>query len=1066
MAIRLCVLVLFSTFLIPFSNGFAQESQAPGMHSGELNFHTFPKREKSNHPLWSTVNTGIYTQHPEFGQLPYNAPCDNCVEDLSKRTAVERYFIDQANPSKFYIQKSIGLLHQEINGQFITINDRLSEKSEGVYEASNQIEPVGIQTAHRHSYIQTPFGSIEFNNWKLYGAQQGELTLLAKADWTNKTVGQDGMYVTEVFPGIDAQLIVFRGSIKTNFIVKHYSFGNFDRLVFSDQFSTSAQGEVALIPSGNEVQVNLSNYHALTVGEAIAYPVNEEKNTEIMLPYSLDHNTLQISVPTNWLKEELQHAHVIIDPLVQGTATLAQASITGSMYNASCNFTNSCDYNLTVAAPANVTFTDIRWSFNYIAQGSCRLNDGAVKFGLGNCISPAQNTFFWFCNSNLSGTCNGNNVSVFNDLGSCLPAPSCSPQNVTFTMKFYRRCVGSTGCNNACIGANSPWTMVVEGRTIEYVAATNQISVSSTTVCAGQSITASTSTQYGVPPYAYNWSFSPSGTPSVGTGASTSITFPTPGTITLYSIVTDACGNQITVNRNITVTAAPVVTANPNPVTLCSGQTTGIGLTSSMNNTSYSWTVVQSGVTGASNGSAAGGGGGTSPYTLNQTLTNNGTTPGTATYTITPTAGGCPGQPITVIVTVNPVNTTSAASSSPTVCVNTAISPVITHTTTGATGIGTATGLPAGVTASWAANTITISGTPTVTGTFNYTIPLTGGCGTVNATGTITVNPNNTVSAPSSTPTLCVNTAISPVITHTTTGATGIGTTTGLPAGVTANWSGNTITISGTPTAAGTFNYTIPLTGGCGTVNATGTITVNPINTVGPASSSPTLCVNTAISPVITHTTTGATGIGTATGLPAGVTASWAANTITISGTPTAPGTFNYTIPLTGGCGTVNATGTITVISVNTVSAASSSPTVCVNTAISPVITHTTTGATGIGTATGLPAGVTANWSGNTITISGTPTAAGTFNYTIPLTGGCGTVNATGTITVNPINTVGPASSSPTLCVNTAISPVITHSTTGATGIGTPTGLPAGVTASWAANTITISGTPTARGHI
>jgi hypothetical protein len=36
----------------------------------------------------------------------------------------------------------------------------------------------------------------------------------------------------------------------------------------------------------------------------------------------------------------------------------------------------------------------------------------------------------------------------------------------------------------------------------------------------------------------------------------------------------------------------------------------------------------------------------------------------------------------------------------------------------------------------------------------------------------------------------------------------------------------------------------------------------------------------------------------------------------------------------------------------------------------------------------GLPAGVKAVWSANTITISGTPTAAGTFNYSIPLTGG------------------------------------------------------------------------------
>ncbi|MBS1680198.1 MAG: gliding motility-associated C-terminal domain-containing protein [Bacteroidetes bacterium] len=425
-----------------------------------------------------------------------------------------------------------------------------------------------------------------------------------------------------------------------------------------------------------------------------------------------------------------------------------------------------------------------------------------------------------------------------------------------------------------------------------------------------------------------------------------------------------------------------------------------------------------------------------------------------------------------ITMTVNPVNTVGAASSTPTLCVNTALT-AITHTTTGATGIGTATGLPTGVTASWAANTITISGTPTATGIFNYSIPLTGGCGTVNATGTITVTPGNTVGVASSTPTLCVNTALT-AITHTTTGATGISNdgvsgANGLPSGVSAHWAANTITISGTPTASGTFNYSIPLTGGCGTVNATGTITVNPDNTVGAASSTPTLCVNTALT-AITHTTTGATGIGAATGLPTGVTASWAANTITISGTPTASGTFNYSIPLTGGCGNVNATGTITVTPGNTVSVASSTPTLCVNTALT-AITHTTTGATGISNdgvsgANGLPSGVSAHWAANTITISGTPTAPGTFNYSIPLTGGCGNVNATGTITVNPDNTITLSSALGTdnqsQCINTAITD-ITYNTTGATG-ATFSGLPTGVNGAWATNVATISGTPTASG--
>ena len=304
---------------------------------------------------------------------------------------------------------------------------------------------------------------------------------------------------------------------------------------------------------------------------------------------------------------------------------------------------------------------------------------------------------------------------------------------------------------------------------------------------------------------------------------------------------------------------------------------------------------------------------------------------------------------------------------------------------------------------------------------------------------TNTVAPSNSVGAPSSNPTLCINTALTN-ITIATTGATGIGTATGLPAGVTAAWASNTITISGTPTASGTFNYTIPLTGGCGTVNATGTITVNPNRTAGTPSSNPTVCVNTALTN-ISIATTGATGIGTATGLPAGVTAVWASNTITISGTPTASGTFNYTIPLTGGCGTVNATGTITVNSNRTAGAPSSNPTVCVNTALTN-ITIATTGATGIGTATGLPAGVTAAWASNTITISGTPTSSGTFNYTIPLTGGCGTANASGTITVS----AAPSISSPFTA--SACNGVIFN----ATPVNATNGIvPAGTTYTWSA---------------
>jgi uncharacterized repeat protein (TIGR01451 family) len=440
------------------------------------------------------------------------------------------------------------------------------------------------------------------------------------------------------------------------------------------------------------------------------------------------------------------------------------------------------------------------------------------------------------------------------------------------------------------------------------------------------------------------------------------------------------------------------------------------------------------------------------------TISGTPTVSGTFNYSIPLiTTCGTEAATGTITVTINSVSSPPPTFS----CVNTALTPIIL-TTTLATGIGTPTGLPSGVSASWSSNEITISGTPTVAGTYNYSIPLTGGCGTVNATGTLTITSTaNTVSAASSSPNVCINVAIT--VTHTTTAATGIGTPTGLPTGVLAVWSSNTITIFGAPTSAGVFNYSIPLTGGCGTVNATGTITVRT-NTVTAASSSPTLCINTALTP-ITHTTTGATGISGVTGLPNGVTAAWASNTITISGTPTQSGVRNYSIQLTGGCGVVLATGTITV-DINTVASASN-PSLCINTPLT-AINRATTGATGIANdgvsgANGLPTGISATWSANVLTISGTPTVSGIFTYSIPLTGGCGTVNATGTITVN-INTSTTASSTPTLCVNTALTP-ITHTTTRAGGRNSSgTGLPPGVSSTWSSNTLTISGTPTAVG--
>jgi subtilisin family serine protease len=87
----------------------------------------------------------------------------------------------------------------------------------------------------------------------------------------------------------------------------------------------------------------------------------------------------------------------------------------------------------------------------------------------------------------------------------------------------------------------------------------------------------------------------------------------------------------------------------------------------------------------------------------------------------------------------------AAGTEAQTNCINTPITP-ITYTTVGATG-ATFSGLPSGVTGSWATNTVTISGAPIVAGTFSYTVNLIVGCNAVSSTGFFTINDVPTISS-------------------------------------------------------------------------------------------------------------------------------------------------------------------------------------------------------------------------------------------------------------------------------------------------------------------------------
>jgi Putative Ig domain len=540
------------------------------------------------------------------------------------------------------------------------------------------------------------------------------------------------------------------------------------------------------------------------------------------------------------------------------------------------------------------------------------------------------------------------------------------------------------------------------------------------------------------------YTFSASGLPAgvtISVGGTISGTPAVSGTFNYTVTVKDSAGNTGTVNCSVTI-AAPVSATG----TAITGAIQGVAITP----------------TGPMTGSGGAGG----PYTFSATglpagltMSSNGSISGT------PTVSGTFNYTVTVkdsagnTGTVNCSVTIAAPVSSACVAINAAQGVAITPVTmigSGGTGAGytfSASGLPAGLTISAAG---TISGTPTVSGTFNYTVTVKDSAG-----NTGTVNCSVTVAAPVSTACVAINAiqgvAITPV-TMIGSGGTGSGYTvsaSGLPAGLTISAGG---TISGTPTVSGIFSYTVTVQDSAGNTGM-----VNCSVTIAAPVSSACVAINAAQGVAITPVTmigSGGTGSGytfSASGLPAGLTISAAG---TISGTPTVSGTFNYSVTVkdsAGNTGTVNCSVTVAA----PVSAACVAINAMQGVAITPV-TMTGSGGTGTGytfSASGLPSGLTMSAGG---TISGTPTVSGTFNYSVTVkdsAGNTGTVNCSVTIAA-PVSTACVAINA---AQGVAITPV-TMIGSGGTGSGytfSASGLPAGVTISVGG---TISGTPTVSG--
>jgi hypothetical protein len=381
--------------------------------------------------------------------------------------------------------------------------------------------------------------------------------------------------------------------------------------------------------------------------------------------------------------------------------------------------------------------------------------------------------------------------------------------------------------------------------------------------------------------------------------------------------------------------------------------------------------------------------------------------------------------------------------------------------------------LPAGL--SLAASTGIISGSPTTANSYSFTVKVTDAdSNTASESMSITVAaaqpptisttslPNGTVSTAYST-TLAATGGATPYSWTISSGS--------LPAGL--SLTASTGAISGTPTTANTYSFTVKVTD-ANSNTATKSLSITIAAAAQPPTISTTSLPNGTVSTAYSTTLT-ATGGATpyswtisSGSLPAGL--SLTASTGAISGTPTTANTYSFTVKVTD-ANSNTATKSLSI----TIAAAAQPPTITTTSLPSGTVGVAYSGtlvATGGATpyswtisSGSLPAGL--SLTASTGAISGTPTTANTYSFTVKVTD-ANSNTATKSLSITISATVQPptiiTSSLPAGETNTSYSSSLSASggvlpytwsiTTGS--------LPAGLTLSASAGTIT--GVPTATG--
>jgi hypothetical protein len=558
--LTLCVIFTGSFLLHSHAQVTIFEPMSPGIDF--INPRTYsPETGKKYNP------ESFYT-HPDFGKLTFDAPYGkNVAEDISKRTYDSRYYVDLDDPTYFYIKQASNAINMYKDGKWLAIDPTLYPVSPQLYRSGVQPCPTTLDIGNKKTGIQLGNEEFSFNNYSLKVVHTDNSVTTHQADWSHIAVGNEGAYVTDIFPGIDFKLVFAEASIESDFIIRENL--HVKQLVFTDQLNIPAYLN-GFIYTNETVQNGPVIFENIYTGEAEikfdrarCHDASENKRSWIS-PYTLSGNTLRILCDSTQLNDTSKVYPLTIDPLVTVVGPIASGmNVMGSRLTPL-----SCTNTLNVTFPGGTTPWDVSAFWN-VYTDFCA--DDLLDYGVyidcyrseaeiwitNTCggISPAgAPTTIWTClGCNSYGTWNPTlpfASSGTQSLAQCY-APSCSNQTMSFTINNRR-----TYCTNfygydMCPYANSycnslrQWSVTVQGRNAETLANTTTGNGSTTiaaATCASGTTLLNPLAQYGVPGYTYSWN----------TGANTSTLSVPNGPSTYTATVTDACGTVRTATFTIT----------------------------------------------------------------------------------------------------------------------------------------------------------------------------------------------------------------------------------------------------------------------------------------------------------------------------------------------------------------------------------------------------------------------------------------------------------------------------------------------------------------------------------